>query len=51
MFFCQGAKAIVTNAYKKQGDKIPVKEKQKAINARKDYINRCNEGIYYEQEH
>jgi len=47
-FFYQGAKVIVTNAYEKKMDKMPPREKQKALKAKEDYIKRCNAGDYYE---
>lgn len=47
-FFYQGGKIIVTNAYEKKMDKMPPKEKQKALKAKEDYKNRCNGGNYYE---
>ena len=39
-FFKKGKKIIVTNAYRKSGDKIPKSEKQLAINNRADYLSR-----------
>ena len=39
-FFKKGKKIIVTNAYRKSGDKIPKFEKQLAINNRADYLSR-----------
>lgn len=33
-FFFEGGKVIITNAYKKQGDKLPSKEKEKALKAK-----------------
>ena len=39
-FFKKGKKIIVTNAYRKSGDKIPKSEKQMAINNRDDYLSR-----------
>lgn len=47
-FFCKGAKVIVTNAYEKKTDKMPPREKQKALNAQEDYIKRCTRKNYYE---
>ena len=47
-FFYEGSKVIVTNAYVKKTDKMPPREKTKAVNAKMDYIKRCNKGAYYE---
>ena len=47
-FFSEGAKIIVTNAFEKKSDKMPPREKQKALAAKKDYLNRNNRGSYYE---
>jgi phage-related protein len=49
-FFYQGGKVIVTNAYEKKKDKMPPREKDKALRAKEDYIKRCLQGIYYEKE-
>ena len=47
-FFFDGAKIIITNAYEKKSAKMPLKEKQKALNAKKDYITRVQSGNYYD---
>ena len=47
-FFSEGAKIIVTNAFEKKSAKMPQREKQKALAAKKDYLNRNNRGSYYE---
>lgn len=47
-FFYQGKKIIVTNAFEKKADKLPQREKEKALKAKDDYIRRCKEGAYYE---
>ncbi len=39
-FFKKGKKIIVTNAYRKSGDRIPKSEKQQAITNRADYMSR-----------
>lgn len=39
-FFKKGKKIIVTNAYKKAGDKMPKKEKELALKNMADYLNR-----------
>ena len=48
-FFYQGAKKIVTNAFEKKQDKMPPREKEKALKLKDDYIKRCIEGTYYEK--
>lgn len=47
-FFYQGGKVIVTNAFEKKQDKMPLKEKQKALKCKADYIKRCEAGKYYD---
>jgi phage-related protein len=47
-FFYQGSKIIVTNAFEKKQQKLPPREKQKALKARSDYIKRCDGENYYE---
>ncbi len=47
-FFFEGARVIITNAYKKQSQKMPLKEKEKALSAKEDYIKRYKKGTYYE---
>ena len=47
-FFFDGKKIIISSAYKKQSTKIPAKEKQKALKAKKDYEKRYKAGNYYE---
>ena len=47
-FFFDGAKVIVTNAYEKKSAKMPVKEKDKALKAKENYIKRIKEGSYYD---
>lgn len=47
-FFYTGKKVIITNAFEKKADKLPTREKQKALDAREDYKIRINKGIYYE---
>jgi len=47
-FFFEGSKIIITNAYEKKSAKMPKREKEKALNAKKDYIKRYKEGTYYE---
>jgi len=47
-FFFDGSKIIITNAYEKKSAKMPLREKTKALDARKDYKTRCKKGTYYE---
>jgi hypothetical protein len=47
-FFFEGSKIIITNAYKKQTQKMPVREKERALKAKDDYIKRCKSGDYYD---
>lgn len=47
-FFYQGGKVIVTNAFEKKQDTMPLREKQRALKLKNDYIKRCDEGNYYE---
>lgn len=47
-FFYEGAKVIVTNAYEKKTNKMPPREKERALKIKEDYIKRCKKGNYYE---
>lgn len=47
-FFCQNRKIIITNAFVKKRDDLPIEEKERAKRYRKDYISRCESGEYYE---
>ncbi len=47
-FFYDGAKIIITNAYEKKSQKMLLREKQKAVKARIEYIKRCKKDDYYE---
>jgi phage-related protein len=47
-FFYRGSKVIVTNAFEKKQDKMPAREKEKALKLKDDYIKRCKGGTYYE---
>ncbi len=49
-FFFEGSKIIVTNAYEKKTKKMPPREKEKALKARADYIQRCNKETYYDEK-
>lgn len=48
-FFFKGKKIIITNAFTKKSQKLPVKERDRAIKAFESYKNRVKEGIYYEK--
>jgi len=47
-FFFTGSKIIVTNAFEKKTDKLPIKEKERALKYKADYIKRVKGDIYYE---
>lgn len=47
-FFVKDKKIIITNGFKKKTDKIPINEKEKAIEYRENYFRRINNGDYYE---
>ena len=47
-FFYEGRKIIITNAYRKHGQKVDQRELAKAINIKMDYEFRVKGGIYYE---
>lgn len=47
-FFFQGSKIIITNAFEKKSEKIPPREKERALRAKQDYITRCLKGEYYD---
>ncbi len=47
-FFFTGKKIILTNAFCKKQQKLPVNEKQKAIKCKTDYEKRVSKGGYYE---
>ena len=49
-FFFERAKVIVTNAYEKKSAKMPRVEKDRAISAKEDYLQRCKERKYYDKE-
>jgi phage-related protein len=46
-FFCEGSKVIITNAFEKKTNKLPPREKEKALKLKADYTKRCKEGTYY----
>jgi phage-related protein len=47
-FFVIGSKIIVTNAFEKKQQKLPSREKQKALKYQDDYLRRLAKGTYYE---
>lgn len=47
-FFFEGSRLIITNAYKKQSQKMPLKEKKQALKSKEDYTKRYKEGTYYD---
>lgn len=48
--FLQVKKIIVTNAFQKKTQKLPNNQKEKAIKYMNDFIQRHEEGRYYEEE-
>ncbi|BAZ83226.1 type II toxin-antitoxin system RelE/ParE family toxin [Sphaerospermopsis kisseleviana CS-549] len=49
-FFFTGKKIIVTNAFQKKTQKLPNNQKEKAIQYMNAFIQRHEEGKYYEEE-
>ena len=49
-FFSEGKIIIITNAYRKKGQKVDPRELTKAINLKKDYEFRVMGGVYYETQ-
>ena len=49
-FFFAGSKIIITNAFEKKTDKLPVREKERALKYKANYLARTEEGVYYEKE-
>jgi phage-related protein len=47
-FFIVGSKIIVTNAFEKKQQKLPPREKHKALRYKEDYLVRILKGTYYE---
>ncbi|TAL61755.1 MAG: type II toxin-antitoxin system RelE/ParE family toxin [Legionella sp.] len=47
-FFYEGKKIIITNGFRKKQAKLPVQEKENALNKRDDYTNRIKTGDYYD---
>lgn len=48
-FFYTGHKIIVTNGYIKKSQKLPKKEKTKALDRKENYITRVEREDYYEE--
>ncbi|MDJ0626533.1 MAG: type II toxin-antitoxin system RelE/ParE family toxin [Candidatus Caenarcaniphilales bacterium] len=48
-FFMKGKKIIITNAFQKKQDKLPLTEKQKALENKESYERRLKQGTYYEE--
>lgn len=46
-FFFQGRKVIITNAFEKKQDKLPVQEKERALRYKTDYEHRVKNRSYY----
>jgi phage-related protein len=49
-FFFKGKKIIITNAFAKKTQKLPLAEKDQALKAYQEYEKRVKEGDYYEKE-
>lgn len=47
-FFFKGHKIVITNAFHKKTDKLPINEKSRALTIKDDYEIRINRGDYYE---
>ncbi len=47
-FFYRGYRVVVTNAYTKKTDKMPSREKERALKSKADYVKRCQEEDYYD---
>lgn len=47
-FFFKDSKIIITNAFEKKQDKLPPREKEKALKLKKNYTDRVKGGTYYD---
>ncbi|MBF0330540.1 MAG: type II toxin-antitoxin system RelE/ParE family toxin [Candidatus Omnitrophica bacterium] len=47
-FFYEGKKIVLTNGYRKKGQKVDIRELAKAIQLKRDYEQRVEEETYYE---
>ena len=46
-FFVAGKKIVISNAFEKKSQKLPSKEKERALQSKNDYESRTSKGIYY----
>jgi phage-related protein len=49
-FFFRDKKIIITNAFIKKSQKLPIQEKELALKANESYKKRISEGDYYEKK-
>lgn len=49
-FFFKGERIIITNAFRKKSEKLPVNEMTIALKKHESYMRRVNEGTYYEED-
>jgi Phage derived protein Gp49-like (DUF891) len=49
-FFFTGRKIILTNAFHKKSQKLPPAEKERAIQAKRDFEDRMRRGVYYDKD-
>jgi hypothetical protein len=49
-FFVKDKVIIITNAFRKTSDKLPINEKLKALRCKEDYFKRISKGKYYEKD-
>ena len=49
-FFFAGRKVIITNAFTKKQDKLPIPEKERALKCMQDYEQRVKKRTYYERD-
>lgn len=47
-FFIEQKKIIITNAFRKKQQKLPLIEKEKALSCKADFEERIKKGVYYE---
>lgn len=47
-FFYENKKIIVTNGFRKKRMKLPKREKEKSLKCKNEYIERVEEGKYYD---
>ncbi|MFA5864306.1 MAG: type II toxin-antitoxin system RelE/ParE family toxin [Phycisphaerae bacterium] len=47
-FFFAGRKIILTNAFEKKTQKLPRREKDRALRCKENYEQRVRKGVYYE---